>query len=133
MPAVNFAFTKAAPLDEDQRMVWGWASVSSIKSALVLDTQNDVIEAPDLVKMATDFMVSVRTAKRMHAGDPVGLVVHSMPLTAELAKAFGVSSEQEGWMVGVKIYDDATWEAVKTGELGAFSIGGRAERILIDG
>jgi len=130
---INLAFTKAGALDEDQRMVWGWASVSAIKSALILDTQNDVIENFDLMKMATDFMIDVRTSKRMHKGDAVGLVVHSLPLTDELAKSLGVTSDQEGWIVGVKIYDDETWKMVKSGELTAFSIGGRAERVPLDG
>lgn len=130
--SLQFAKTGGA-LDDEQRMVWGWASVSSIKSALVLDTQNDIIEALDLVKMATDFMIDVRTSKRMHGGAPIGMVVHSLPLTAELAKSLGISSEQEGWAVGVKIYDDDTWQAVKSGELAAFSIGGRAVRVPLDG
>ena len=133
MVNINLAFTKAGALDEDQRMVWGWASVSAIKSALILDTQNDVIENFDLMKMATDFMIDVRTSKRMHKGDAVGLVVHSLPLTDELAKSLGVTSDQEGWIVGVKIYDDETWKMVKSGELTAFSIGGRAERVPLDG
>lgn len=112
-------------------MVWGWASVSTIKEDLVVDLQEDVIEAADLVEMATDFMEDVRAAKKMHAGEQVGTIIHSLPLTKELAESLGIEIDQEGWIIGVKVHDDETWEMVKSGELSAFSIGGRAERELI--
>lgn len=126
----NDSGAQVLKVDEDQRMVWGWASVSTIKGMLLLDTQEDAIEADELVKMTTDFMEDVRTAKAMHEGGQVGTVVHSLPLTNELAKSLGLTlPDQEGWIVGVKIHDDDTWAAVKSGELSAFSIGGRAERV----
>lgn len=126
---VDLAFAKLGEASDEQRMVWGWASVSTIKDSLITDLQDDVITADELVKMATDFMEDVRTAKTMHAGDQIGTVIHSMPLTKELAESLGIDLDQEGWVVGVKIYDDDTWARVKSGELGAFSIGGRAERV----
>lgn len=129
--AFNFAKLDEA-LSEEQRMVWGWASVSTIKDALLLDLQNDAIEGDELVKMATDFMEAVRTSKRMHQGEQVATVVHSLPLTKEIAGAFGIDVPEEGWIVGVKVHDDETWEMVKSGELSGFSIGGRAERVPFD-
>lgn len=129
--AVNFSFAKLGDVDDEQRMVWGWASVSAIKSELLLDLQNDMIEPDELVKMATDFMESVRTGKRMHQGEPIATVIHSLPLTKELADSLGITLEQEGWIVGVKVHDDETWGMVKSGELSAFSIGGHAERVLL--
>ena len=79
-----------------------------------------------MVKMANDFMLAVRTAKAMHKGDKIGEVIHSMPLTAELAKALGLHTDMEGWIVGVKVYSDDVWASVKSGEFAGFSIGGRA-------
>lgn len=131
---LKFSFKKLGEsLDDEERMVWGWASVSTIKEQLVTDLQEDVIEPGELVKMTTDFMEAVRTGKRMHVGEQVATVIHSLPLTKELADSLGVRAEEEGWIVGVKVHDDETWEMVKSGELAAFSIGGRAERIEIDG
>jgi hypothetical protein len=76
--------------------------------------------------MANDFMLDVRTAKAMHKGDKIGEVIHSLPLTSELAKALGLHTDLEGWIVGMKIYDDTAWESVKSGDFAGFSIGGRA-------
>lgn len=114
--------------DDDQRMVWGWASVITEKGEPVVDRQGDIIEAHTLVKAATDFMFSVRTTKQMHVGGKVGEFVHSFPLTNEIAKAFGIECDKEGWIVACKILDEEVWKKVKSGELRAFSIGGRARR-----
>lgn len=118
--------------DEDQRMVYGWASVISEAGVPHVDTQGDVIHADDLVKATTDFMADARMAKSMHAGEGIGEVLHSFPLTADLAKALGVECPNEGWIVGVKVHDDGVWALVKSGELKAFSIGGNAHREEIE-
>lgn len=117
--------------DDSQRMVWGWASVISENGVPLEDRQGDVIEADTLVKAATDFMFSVRTTKQMHVGGKVGEFVHSFPLTADIAKAFGIQCDKEGWIVACKILDEAVWQKVKSGELRAFSIGGRARREIV--
>lgn len=124
-------------VDEEQRMVYGWASVITHKGEPVIDHQGDIIDAPTLEKAATDFMVDQRKAMAMHERDGKGqildsmikgMVVHSFVLTAPIAKALGISVPQEGWIVGVKIADDATWAKVKDGTFKAFSIGGRGYR-----
>lgn len=115
-------------VDDEQRMVWGWASVISEKGNPVFDTQGDYISPEVLMKAANDFMLDVRVAKAMHDGDKVGEVVHSFPLTKELGDALGVSSDNEGWIVAMKIHDDGVWAKVKSGEFSAFSIGGEAIR-----
>ena len=113
--------------DEAQRIVWGWAYVSTEKGELLTDTQGDSIEPVEMVKMANTFMESVRTAKAMHAGEGIGEVIHSLPLTMELAKALGIESDREGWVVGMKVHDDAVWKRVLAGEFSGFSIGGKAK------
>lgn len=118
--------------DDEQRIVWGWASVISENGVSVVDTQGDVIKAETLMKAATEFMLSTRVTKEMHIGGKVGEFVHSLPLTKELADAFGIKSDKEGWIVACKVYDDNTWNRVKSGELKAFSIGGRAKREKIN-
>jgi len=116
-------------LDDEERMVYGWASVISNNGEPVIDTQGDIIDAADLVKSTTEFMQDqMRTSKEMHVGKRIGMVVHSFPLTAEIAKSLGVTCEKEGWLVGVKVLSDETWQRVKKGELKAFSIGVNAIR-----
>ena len=119
--------------DDEQRIVWGWASVISENGETVVDTQGDMISPEELTKAANAFMEDVRQAKAMHQGDQVGEVIHSLPLTKELGEALGIESDREGWIVAMKVHDDETWEKVKSGELGAFSIGGSGMRELADG
>lgn len=119
--------------DNEQRMVWGWASVISKDGVPVVDSQGDVILPDTLMKAATEFMLSLRVTKEMHSGGKIGEFVHSFPVTKELADALGIVTNQEGWIVACKVYDDATWQKVKSGELSAFSIGGTAKRKKYNG
>ena len=112
--------------DEEQRLVWGWASVVTEKGEPVIDRQGDVIEPDTLVKAVNKFMEHVRVGKQMHNGDQIGMVVHSLPITKEIGDSLGIQSDREGWVVAFKVYDDTVWAKVKSGELAAFSIGGRA-------
>lgn len=112
--------------DDEQRLVYGWASVVTKNGEPVVDRQGDVIEPETLVKAVNTFMEHVRVGKQMHNGDQIGMVVHSWPMTNEISKAVGIQSDREGWLVAFKVYDDNVWAKVKSGELAAFSIGGRA-------
>lgn len=132
--AKGVAETGIMKIDADQRVVFGWASVISEGGEPVIDTQGDIIEADELLKAANDFMMDARVAKAMHDGDQIGEVIHSLPLTKEIGDALGIQSDREGWVIAMKIHDDAVWKSVKSGELGAFSIGGKVlERIEVDG
>lgn len=124
---------KILKADEEQRMVWGWASVVTEKGEPVVDRQGDVIEPETLVKAVNKFMEHVRVGKQMHNGDQIGVVVHSMPITKEIGDSLGIQSDREGWIVAFKVYDDDVWSKVKSGELAAFSIGGRAVKEDYDG
>jgi hypothetical protein len=122
---------KILKVDNEQRLVYGWASVVTENGVPVVDRQGEVIEADTLVKAVNDFMEYVRVGKAMHTGEQVGVVVHSLPVTKEICDALGIQSDREGWVVAYKVYDDKVWEMVKSGELAAFSIGGRANKELI--
>ena len=119
---------KILKVDDEQRMVLGWASVVTEDGEPVIDRQGDIIEAETLVKAVNEFMEHVRVGKAMHTGEQVGVVVHSLPITKEIGEALGIHSNREGWVVAYKVFDDSVWERVKSGELAAFSIGGRAQK-----
>jgi hypothetical protein len=112
--------------DDEQRMVYGWASVVTEKGEPVIDRQGDVIEPDTLVRAVNKFMEHVRVGKEMHSGEQIGAVIHSMPITKEIGESLGIQSDREGWIVAFKVYNDDVWTKVKSGELAAFSIGGRA-------
>jgi len=120
--------SKIIKLDDEARIVWGWASVVSIDGKPMVDRQGDIISAEVMTKAADNFMADVRTAKAMHEGGKIGEVIHSFPLTKALGEALGVYSALEGWVVAMKVHDDDVWKRVKSGELAAFSIGGMGKR-----
>lgn len=122
---------KIIKIDDEARIVWGWASVVSIDGKPMIDRQGDIISAEVMTKAADNFMADVRTAKAMHEGGKIGEVIHSFPLTKALGEALGVHSALEGWIVAMKVHDDSVWSRVKSGELAAFSIGGMGKRNAI--
>jgi len=117
--------------DSEERLVYGWAYVSTDKGEISLDHSGEFIRPDQIAKAATNFMLSMRTAKAMHSGGKIGEVVHSMPLTNEISKALGIQSDREGWLVAIKVYDNKVWQDVKSGKLAAFSIGGRALKEMV--
>lgn len=118
--------------DEEHRVCYGWASVVTKNGEPVIDLHGDLISPNELVGATTEFMKSARNSLNMHKGEPIGQVVHSFPLTYEIAKSLGIETENEGWLVGVYVSCDKTWESVKNGALSAFSIGGSAIRKEIE-
>jgi cation transport regulator ChaB len=116
---------------DEERLAFGWAYVSTVNGQISLDHSEEFIRPDQIAKAATNFMLSMRTAKAMHSGGKIGEVVHSMPLTNEIAKALGIQSDREGWLVAIKVYDDQVWQDVKSGKLAAFSIGGRALKEMV--
>ena len=78
-----------------------------------------------MLRAATKFMATGRTAKEMHAGDAVGTVLFAWPMTSEIASSFGLDVADTGLWVGVKFDDAEVIKAFKDGTLTGFSIGGR--------
>lgn len=116
-------------VDDEKRIVYGWASVIEKDGQVVVDSQGDIIAADDLVKAAHDFITTSRTAKAMHQGDQVGEFVESMVFTHDVQKALGIDLKKVGWFVGFKVNDDETWQGVKSGKYKMLSIGGSGKRI----
>jgi hypothetical protein len=118
-----------AKINEEKRIVYGWASIITKNGQPIEDLQGDVIHSDDLVEAAHDFMLGEQEAGLMHVVKTgIGKIVESVVLTKELQNALGINLGMEGWFIGVKVSDDATWDAVKKGGLRAFSIGGTGER-----
>lgn len=108
----------------DRMLAWAIASTAGGPP----DTQGDVILEEDLVAAAHSFMQAGGEVRAMHRGRAVGRVVESLVLTSEVQEALGISLPYQPWVVCLKVEDAAIWRLVKSGELGALSIGGRAVR-----
>lgn len=119
--------------DASRHVVYGWASVSVKDGDLVTDLQGDQIE-PDVLEQAVeDFMLEYRAgtadgAGIMHETAPKCEVIASLVTTPEICEAFGLGCDQVGWILGLKVMDEAVWARVVSGELKAFSIQGTAEK-----
>ena len=124
-------WSASAPIvkvDDEQHMVWGWASVITENGDAVTDRQGDQIDIADLVKAAHGFITDSRVGGDMHDIMGIGAVVESIVFAPEVQKALGVDLGKVGWFIGLKIEDDGVWKRVKSGELAAFSFGGRGVR-----
>lgn len=110
--------------DENLGLVFGWAIVCKQNGEPYFDLQGDHIPEDAMLKAAADFMSHSRTAKEMHAGDPVGSVVFAFPLTEDIAKSMDIGSKQTGFMIAMKPTPEIVAK-FKSGEYTGFSIGGK--------
>lgn len=122
---------KITKVDDEQRIIYGYASVVTKGGKPVVDRQGDIISPATMEKAATEFMLGARNGLTMHKGEPTTTIVHSMPFTKEIQEAFGIESDLEGWLIAVKVHDDETWERQKAGEFTGFSIGGSATKVEV--
>ena len=120
---------EVAKVDEDKRLVFGWASVIEHEDGSPLeDLQGDIIKIEELESAAYQFVLRSRKAGEMHERtEGIGRLVESFVVTPEKAAALGMTAKA-GWWVGFKIDDDSTWAEVKKGSFRMFSIGGKAVR-----
>ena len=132
------AFSITVPIlkyNEELSTVYGWASVNSEGGEIVTDHQDDQVTDAEIVKAAHDFITSSRIGGVLHArqddGSPYrgGGVVESLVMTPDVQQSLGIDLGKTGWFIGYKIDDPDVRALVKSGDLKAFSIGGRARRV----
>jgi len=118
-------------IDEDRRLVFGWASVAVNKAGdTVIDSQGDILDCDELEGAAYDFNLTFRATGERHAGMSKGRLVESFMVTPEKLEVMGLAKDALplGWWVGFKIDDDGAWDEIKKGTYTMFSIQGTAAR-----
>lgn len=134
---VEFDFeVEVEKFEPEQRMVFGWASVSQVGDTIIVDKQNDIVPIDELEAGAYDFTLNVRVHGDMHTRKDVGRAVESMMFTPEKERLGIVAKTVEGeviygWWVGFKVDDDDMWADYKAGKRPEFSIGGHATKTEI--
>lgn len=136
-------------VDDEKHLVFGWFSVIQILGEHVIDTQGDIITSSTLEEAAYSFVLNARKGGEMHrTGDSgivrgIGRVVESVVFTKEKQQAMLKSLHDQGindavldlcaiaWWGGFMIENAETWAKVKSGELKAFSIGGKGKRASV--
>ena len=126
---------KVVKIDESLGLVMGYAIVCSEVGEPYFDLQGDHIPEDAMLKAALDFMQNSRLAGEMHSGVDKGAVVFAWPMTAEIAKAFGIVTDTTGLMIAIRPSSDAMLEKFRDGTYTGFSIGGERgeDEILDDG
>lgn len=117
----EFKFLKA---DTDLGLIFGYAIVSQKDGEDYYDLQDEHIPEDVMLEAATDFMKGSRIVKIKHQGESVGKVLHSFPVTTDIAKAFGLVTKETGWIIGVQPDDQKDVDKFISGEYTGFSIGG---------
>lgn len=98
-------FAQISKVDDDERMVYGYASTTS------LDSQNERVSKLALEKALPDYM-RFANIREMHTNSAVGVTESA-------------SIDDSGLYIGAKIVDDIAWNKVKAGVYKGFSIGGK--------
>lgn len=127
IPAVAERFeidSKVLKVDEQLGLVFGWGMICSESGTPYYDSDAERVPAADMLKAVTEFAeASVRPTDTEHDKVPSGSVVHSFPLTDEIAKVFGIECDREGWMVAVRPEPEVLAKFA-SGEYVGFSVGG---------
>lgn len=118
-------------VDDERRMVYGWAAVATQGGEKLIDLQGDDWDINEMRETAHDF-IGKRVLGRMHdVVKDIGEVRESLVLDEDLQKSLGVDLGVTGWFIGTYVKDETTWQAVKKGELRGFSVGGTGDRIPV--
>ncbi len=118
-------------IDDEQGVVFAWASVVEEDGVAVIDHEGDVISPEELEKAAFEFVMEVRTGGDMHVQKGVAELCASMVFTDDVQTALGIDIGKVGWLTGWKIRDAAVLEKIKSGERPMMSIHGTGERVPI--
>lgn len=121
---MKFEQAQMLKVDPKLGLVFGWAIVSKEGGEPYFDLQGDHIPEETMLKAAADFMETSRVAKEMHEGDAKGSVVFAFPLTGEIAKSLGITSEKTGLLIAIKPTKELLGKFLD-GTYTGFSIGGQ--------
>ena len=106
MTAKLKAFIPISKVDEEKRMVWGYASTEA------LDSQNEVVTRAAIAG-ALDGYMQFANIREMHQLSAVGVAKEA-------------TMDDKGLFLGAHVVDDTAWTKVKAGVYKGFSIGGKS-------
>lgn len=122
--------TKILKVSTELGLIFGFAAICKIDGQDFYDADNEHYPEEAMLADTTEFAKSRRVACTMHARDAAGApvkdggVVHTFPLTTEIAKALDIQTRRTGLLVALAPDDPATLEKARSGEFTGFSIGG---------
>lgn len=114
-------------VSDELGIVFAWAMTPTVNGEPYYDLHGDNIDEESMLKAAADFMAGARMQDVQHDCTPDGQVVFGMPMTPDIAKAFGVKTKTTGLMCGLKPSAE-TLAKFKDGSLTGLSIYGTGIR-----
>lgn len=99
------AFIPLTKVDDEKRMVWGYASTDA------LDSHGEIVARAAIEKALDDYM-KFANIREMHQLSAVGVAKEA-------------SIDEKGLFIGVHVVDEIAWGKVKAGVYKGFSIGGK--------
>jgi len=105
-------------------------------SPLKPDTQDDIYSKEVVRETAHGWMENFGHVDLQHNWKALGkeevaiLESYIAPCDHEIGDSTVVKGS---WMLGLRVKNDVLWDAIKTGEIGAYSVGGSANRVPEDG
>ncbi len=107
-------------------------SVKKVVYSIVLvpdeeDLQEDIIPKEEVEKAAHNFLLKYRTIGDMHEKVALAAPVESYILPADIT--IGEDRIPAGsWIMATKVFDEALWARIESGEITGMSIGGWSYR-----
>jgi hypothetical protein len=129
-------YVKIEKIDADQRLVFGWGNISAqADGTLIKDLQGHVIPEHELEQSTYGFVLKGGILGFRHQKDAggktieVGKIVECVVFTPQKCAAMGIPPGimPTGVWLGAYVHNDDVWSMVKSGELGMFSLGGKAK------
>lgn len=121
------ATAKYVKASDELGLAFFWAFTSKVDGADHFDLQGDTVDE-DFVKAAMEFMEHGGAVDEMHDYEATkARVVFAMPMTPDIAKAYGVTSSTTGLMVAIKCTAEQLAK-LKSGEYTGVSIAGLGTR-----
>lgn len=118
--------------DNSLGLVLGWGIISTEDGQPYWDLQGDHIPEDAMLKAACAFMQGERGSTDMHVVEGQGSIVFAWPMTAEIAKAFGIETSKTGLMVAMRPEPELLAK-FQSGEYTGFSIGGlRVKDVVVE-
>lgn len=105
-----------AKSNDEEQIVMGIASVSTVKGELVTDAHDDQITTKALVEFNRSLIAGGREGKLMHEGEACTEVVAGLVLTEDWQKALGIDLGFEPYLVEIHVPDAELWAEVKKGD-----------------
>lgn len=137
---VEKAKNRVAKVNTEHGVVFGWAIICKIDGEdyydLNIDREGELagqrvpehITEEAMLKAAVDFAATDRPGNDMHEGPDAGTHIFLMPVTTDIAKAFGIEPRITGLMVGYKPPPHIL-EKFRSGDYTGFSIEGWRDEI----